>query len=296
MPSGIDPKVDYAFKWVFGREPNKPLLIDLLNAVLQLLPGQEIVGIELLNPFTARSAADEKLSILDIRARDQMGRLFNIEMQMLGFAALPQRILFYWSKMYTEQLPAGREYSLLQPTISVCFVDGSIFAGAEYHARYGLIDRATGRVFTEDLEIHLFELAKFNKGAAELETTLDQWLYFLRNGEELDENELPATIKDEAVRQAVEELMGLSKRDLEREIYEGREKMRRDENARMQHALQQGLLQGRQQGRQEGELIGQVLLLQSLLGRETTDREVLQSMPLEEVQQLRDQLQQQLNR
>ncbi|MBI4861517.1 MAG: PD-(D/E)XK nuclease family transposase, partial [Candidatus Riflebacteria bacterium] len=36
MRLGIDPKVDFAFKWLFGSEANKPLLVHLLHAVLQL--------------------------------------------------------------------------------------------------------------------------------------------------------------------------------------------------------------------------------------------------------------------
>jgi len=95
-------------------------------------------------------------------------------------------------------------------------------------------------------------------------------VYFLKNGETLDDKALPATIDDAAIREAVEELMVLSKPDLEREIYEGREKMRRDENRRMRHALQQGLQQGRSEredaGIEKGKLIGQILLLQPCLG------------------------------
>ena len=34
MKPGIDPKVDYAFKKVFGSESNTDLLTDLLEAVL----------------------------------------------------------------------------------------------------------------------------------------------------------------------------------------------------------------------------------------------------------------------
>jgi hypothetical protein len=40
MKIQIDPKVDYAFKHVFGREESKPALISLLDAVLQPAPGQ----------------------------------------------------------------------------------------------------------------------------------------------------------------------------------------------------------------------------------------------------------------
>ena len=74
MRPGIDPKVDYAFKRVFGSEDNRDVLIDLLNAVLQLGPGREVFAVELLNPFNDKSYADDKLSIVDVKARDAAGR------------------------------------------------------------------------------------------------------------------------------------------------------------------------------------------------------------------------------
>jgi alpha-D-ribose 1-methylphosphonate 5-triphosphate synthase subunit PhnG len=51
MKIKIDPKVDYAFKHVFGREESKPALISLLDAVLQPGAGQQISSLDLLNPF-----------------------------------------------------------------------------------------------------------------------------------------------------------------------------------------------------------------------------------------------------
>ncbi len=84
MVPGIDPKIDYAFKRLFGSEPNQPLLIDLLNAVLQPPPAQRVAALEILNPFNDKEALDDKLSVVDIKARDQSGRQFNVEMQMLA--------------------------------------------------------------------------------------------------------------------------------------------------------------------------------------------------------------------
>jgi hypothetical protein len=59
MVPGIDPKIDYAFKRVFGREQNKPLLIHLLNAVLQPPPAGRVVSLEILNPFNEKEALDD---------------------------------------------------------------------------------------------------------------------------------------------------------------------------------------------------------------------------------------------
>src|SRR6266436_3251376 len=107
MILGIDPKVDYAFKHLFGREATRPLLINLVDAVLDPAPGHHIATIELLNPFNPKEALTDKISILDIKARDQSGRQFNIEMQMLAYRYYEKRILYYWARrarLHQQQL------------------------------------------------------------------------------------------------------------------------------------------------------------------------------------------------
>jgi predicted transposase/invertase (TIGR01784 family) len=80
MVPGVDPTVDYAFKKVFGSEGNKLVLLDLLEAVLKPPADQRIVELDLMNPFNEKDAVDAKMSILDIKARDQRGRQYNVEM------------------------------------------------------------------------------------------------------------------------------------------------------------------------------------------------------------------------
>src|SRR5437870_7611233 len=123
----IDPKVDFAFKHVFGREENKSLLIHLLHAVLQPPPQQQISTVEILNPFNDKDALDDKLSILDIKARDQSGRQFNVEMQLLCYGAFRQRALYYWARLHQGQLQEGMDYQTLRPTLAICFVDSPLF-------------------------------------------------------------------------------------------------------------------------------------------------------------------------
>ena len=71
---GIDPKNDYAFKCVFGSERHTRVLIHMLNAVLRPPPERRVIHVTILNPFTETVVLDEKLAILDIRARDQSER------------------------------------------------------------------------------------------------------------------------------------------------------------------------------------------------------------------------------
>src|SRR4030095_13097503 len=110
MPLGIDPKVDYAFKKLFGSEENKPLLIDFLQSILN----ESIEDLEILNPFNAKESEDDKLSILDIKAKLKDQRFVNIEMQMVVSGIYPQRALYYWAKIHSGQLKEGEDYTQLK--------------------------------------------------------------------------------------------------------------------------------------------------------------------------------------
>src|SRR6266478_175758 len=198
MILGIDPKVDYAFKHLLGREATRPILIDVLESVLQPSAGHHIQDIELLNPFNPKEGLDDKLSILDIKARDQGGRQFNVEMQMLAVRYYHKRILYYACKLHQQQLHEGQDYLELKPTISISFLDHVLFPElTHYHVRFRLLEESRLVPFSEDLEFHLLELPKFTKSEAELVSSLDIWLYILRHGETIDTEAPPAALQQQ---------------------------------------------------------------------------------------------------
>ena len=75
MPLGIDPTIDYVFRKIFGDPKNSDVLIHILNSILQLR--SPIAAVEILNPFVEKEFEDDKLAILDIKARDVLGRWIN---------------------------------------------------------------------------------------------------------------------------------------------------------------------------------------------------------------------------
>ena len=78
MRIGIRPINDFAFKKIFGTTANKLALISFLNAVLRLrIP---IVDVTIVNPYNLQDFLDDKLSILDIKAIDANGAIYDIEM------------------------------------------------------------------------------------------------------------------------------------------------------------------------------------------------------------------------
>ena len=76
----INPRVDFAFKKLFGSEENKDLLISLINSVVN--SKDQIIKVELKNPYNLADYKADKLSILDIKAKDAKGTWFNVEMQV----------------------------------------------------------------------------------------------------------------------------------------------------------------------------------------------------------------------
>ena len=71
MALGIKPTVDFAFKRIFGSAEHALPLVGLLQAILA--PDQPLTEVEILNPFSYQEFQQDKLIVLDIRARDSAG-------------------------------------------------------------------------------------------------------------------------------------------------------------------------------------------------------------------------------
>ena len=298
MILGIDPKVDYAFKYLMGRDSTRAILIDVVNNVLGPPAGQEITEIELLNPFNLQETQDDELSVLDIKARDQSGRRFNIEMQMLPYPYYGKRIIYRWSRFYPQQLLEGNDYVTLQPTISISFLNHVLFPKVpDYLLRFHLSEDRHHFTLSDDIEFHVLELPKFTKTLTQLTSGLDIWLYFLRFAEMIDAAALPAELRKPSIVRAVEELTLLTQTDIERERYEARRKAQLDQNSFINAARRQGeqecMEAGRQMGEQVGEQVGAIHLCQQILQLPQTPRERLLALPPEDLHRLAENMKKQ---
>ena len=123
---GIDPKVDFAFKKLFGSRDHPDITIHFLNSVLGGDP--LIKSVEILNPFNEKDFEDDKLSILDVKATDDQGRLLDIEMQTSLPGELANRLIYYAASQYVTQLREGARYVNLLPSIGISVLDGILFS------------------------------------------------------------------------------------------------------------------------------------------------------------------------
>ena len=127
MQHRIDPVVDCVFKALLGAEENRQLLIHFLNAMLGSELPAPIESVEILSPYNERDSSDDKLSIVDVKARDDQGRIYQIEIQLNTHAQLPARMLFGWGSLYSKQLKRGRKYHLLKPSYAIWLLVDSLF-------------------------------------------------------------------------------------------------------------------------------------------------------------------------
>ena len=182
----VDVKNDVAFRKIFGNENRKEVLISFLNAVLQLQKNSKILDVDILTPYQIPELRGGKVTIVDVKAKDQNGKTYIVEMQVAELEGFDKRVLYYASKSYSAQIHRGDDYEKLKPTFFIGILDFIATGNPSFINRHILTDAETNEHFIKDIEFNFIELPKFTKTAAELETIIDQWVYFIKNAENIE--------------------------------------------------------------------------------------------------------------
>jgi len=306
MPLGIRPINDFAFKKTFGSAENRLALISLLNAILK--PESPIVDVTLENPFNLQDFQDDRLSILDIKAVDRAGAIYDVEMQLAVSASLVQRIVYYGCELYTDQLREGVEYSGLRPVYSIWLINGILWPDAtQVHHAFRLTDARSGRVLCKTLEIHTIELERYNIRESELAggDMLGCWLFWLKHAHEYEAAALGRVFPQPAIRQATETLRRIAEITEDKTMYDAREKAIRDRKWEIDSAKREGKIEGKIEGKVEGKIEGEreglikgkiqmVHMLQRLLYEPLSQEPDLRAMSLDQLDALAGSLQEKL--
>ena len=254
----LNPKIDFIFRRLFGSEENKDILLSLVNSVVD--PAPPIVDLTIKNPFNMAEYRKDKVSVLDIKAVDENGTWFDIEMQVEAHRLYGRRAIYYLSKTYTGQLESGEDYSNLNTTIGIHLLDFKYFEDDRVLRQFVLKDVETNDA-PEDLNgirLYFLEMGKFNKDWSEVRTLLDRWVSFLNKASGLDRTNLPRELSAEpAVAKALAqlEIMGLDRET--REIYEAEEKRRMLDSIQLRDAEERGIERGIALGEARGIALGE---------------------------------------
>ena len=226
---------------------------EITKAFIEKLIKKEVESIDLdLNVNLVKNYYDEKLGILDVRARTKSGINYNIEMQNVATDELSKRILSYWSRLYIGNLKRGNNYDILAKTIVILIVNDkmkSLENIKKYHSKWNIREEDYNDIIlTDDFEIHIIELEKYKEESIK-QKDKNVWLDFIMEPE--SEGVMMAVKKDKVLKKAKEkwdEVISdeqMQDRALRLEIAE------LDKNTALKHAEERG----RNSGLAEGEKI-----------------------------------------
>lgn len=273
------PKMDIIFQAIFGEVGSENITKDFLEKILK----RKIEKISLdQNPILRRELTSDKLGVLDIITELDGKEKCNIEMQLIDKNNIIERMLYYWSKIYTKQIKAGEDYNKLEKTIVILIADFNIKGLEEvtYHSTWKIMETnyAKKLILTDKLELDIIELSKIKGRENEKDQLLD-WLIFLENPE--SESVTLKMEENENLKDAVEKLNKISEDEKMQRIIELREKAIRDEHA----IYEKGVNDGVEKGSKEKEL--QIAKNMLKKGIKESDIKEITGLTKEEIEELK---------
>jgi len=178
----INPKIDLAFKKIFGSSDTKDILINFLNAILY--EAQPVIeNLEIIDSPPVNQGFGAQETQLDVKATINGDKIALIEIQLINVPSFGNRVLYNAAKSYSLKLTGEERYEKLKTVISLKIADFEMFENQpEFRSRFVFKEKEQ-QFDCPDTEIELvfIELPKFSKQLAELETTAEKWIYFLKN-------------------------------------------------------------------------------------------------------------------
>ena len=233
-------KQDVVFKMLFGDTENTDILADFLQSVLKC-PKEEFEKIEILNPFLYLSNVNDKQSILDVKLTTKSGQILDIEIQVKKIESMRLRIMFYATKLFSEQLKKGEQYDKLKKTINILICTDHILINENkaYHNRF-LMRSDDSTVLTDAMEINTLELKKVPEGD---KSNLATWLKFLDTDDKGELNMIAT--QGTGFNKAVDKLIEISESEKTKMLIEAREKALRDEATLIYESEKRGMEKGK---------------------------------------------------
>ncbi|WP_437759921.1 Rpn family recombination-promoting nuclease/putative transposase [Sorangium sp. So ce1389] len=266
FPTFADPKTDFVFKRIFGAEERKPLLIALLNHLLELEGPHCIRDVQHLSLEQHVAVPELKLSIVDVKCTDASGRRFVVEMQVAKVEGIEKRIVYNASKAYVMQLRSADTYPGLCDVVGVTICDFELWpdrgqAGnpeVPMLSRWRMQEQHSGALGLSQVQYVFLELPKYAAGD-EPQTVVDRWAYFFREARNLDV--VPSALSEGPFRDALEVTRTATFTPEEWEVYERAKMAEQDARGALTVARQEGV----EQGHKSGEISGKAAAILTFL-------------------------------
>ena len=261
----IDPFQDWGFKYLFGREQNKDLLIGFLNLLLE--PEVRLQDITYLNTELLADRAELRRCVVDVLCTDTAGDRYLVEMQNLAQADIGERLLYYACRLIDQMGQHRKEwkYGKIRKVYAICLMNFTYEPEPSLRNDFQLRDPTGEKLFSDRLSIITLQIPCLRaRNASDFRKSYEILLYLLESmskqmsttEELLAEIDALDCVPEESkaiFRRVVTASFDMSKITMK----EWREyEIERDYYLRTVGSLRDGREEGRKEGREEGRKEG----------------------------------------
>lgn len=247
----LKPKNDIVFQSLFNQKNEK-----ITKAFVEDLLEEKVDKI-IINETKElyREKPEDKLGILDLEVEVNEEKKIDVEIQLIEKENFAERLLFYYAKLYGNEIKRGKTYESYKKVVIIAIIDFELEITKEIEkmeTKWRIReDENTKIILTDALEIHIIELSKTKR---EYETNKEnrkvQWMMFLDNPNTEEVGKIMEENKD--IKEAVVEVHKMSKDEKIRKLAELREKAIMDEK----EIYSTGYHKGEEFGYNKGQIEG----------------------------------------
>ena len=253
MKDIVIPKRDIVFKKLFGVKGREKILTSLLESLLDI--DVVSVNLDVANEFLPDNLYG-KTSRVDVRAELNNDTQINIEIQIDTSQYSGDRCLEYWSKIFSNTLEKGKDYTISQKTICIWILNDNVYEEfKKFHSIWKIREEDYGLAsYFDKLEIHVIELKKFREDDTIEPKNKNFWLWFIDyTNMEMVELACKSNEEIEEARKILNEIK--ADKSLMNEII-ARDMAEMDRVTAINKAKREGIAEGKAQGKVEGLIQG----------------------------------------
>ena len=251
----LKPKIDVVFQSLFSKKNEK-----ITKAFAEAMLDEKVKKITINDDKELfREKPEDKLGILDLELDINDREKVDIEIQLVDKSNIQERLLFYFSKLYYNEVKKGDDYKKAKRVVMVAILDYDFNLTKEIkrmETKWKLREEnAKDLVLTDKIEIDIIELSKVR---AEYEKNKQnkkaQWALFINDPNTKEVKEIMK--ENEDIEEAVVTVHKMTEDEKMRRLADLREKAILDEKAIRRKGYEDGHEAGYEDGRTEGRAEG----------------------------------------
>ena len=289
----LKPKIDVVFQSLFSKKNEK-----ITKAFAEAMLDEKVKKITINDDKELfREKPEDKLGILDLELDINDKEKVDVEIQLVDRSNIQERLLFYFSKLYYNEVKKGDDYKKAKRVVMVAILDYDLDLTKEIkrmETKWKLREEnAKDLVLTDKIEIDIIELSKVR---AEYEKNKQnkkaQWALFI---DDPNTKEVEEIMKDnEDIEEAIVTVHKMTEDEKMRRLADLREKAILDEKAIRRKGYEdghdagyedgkteglakgraEGRAEGREKGRTEGRIEERKIILNNLRKMELTTEDI----------------------